>query len=108
MTRPSPAPAVAAWIAGRDADALCRTAVNEAELLCGVATVPAGSRRNELEAAMLRWLHTGFAEGIPPFDGAAARDYAQIAQCRAMAPITRNVRDFRDIDVEIIDSWTAT
>ena len=128
LMRPSPAPAVAAWIAGRDAEELYLTAVSEAELLYGVAIVPVGKRRNELEAAMHRWLDTGFAERILPFDSAAARDYADIAagrrsagrpiapadcqiaaiaRCRGMAVATRNVRDFGDIDVEIVDPWTA-
>ena len=128
LMRPSPAPAVAAWIAGRDAEELYLTAVSEAELLYGVAIVPVGRRRNELEAAMLRWLDTGFAERILPFDSAAARDYADIAagrrsagrpiapadcqiaaiaRSRAMAVVTRNVRDFGDIDVEVVDPWTA-
>ncbi len=128
LMRPSPAPAVAAWIAGRDAEELYLTAVSEAELLYGVAIVPAGRRRNELEAVMRRWLDTGFAERILPFDSAAARDYADIAagrrsagrpiapadcqiaaiaRCRGMVVATRNVRDFGDIDVEIVDPWTA-
>ena len=128
LMRPSPAPAVAAWIAARDAEELYLTAVSEAELLYGVAIVPAGRRRNELEAAMLRWLDTGFAERILPFDSAAARDYADIAasrrsagrpiapadcqiaaiaRSRGMAVATRNVRDFGDIDVEIVDPWTV-
>ena len=128
LMRPSPAPAVAAWIAGRYAEELYLSAVSEAELLYGVAIVPAGRRRNELEAAMLRWLDTGFAERILPFDSAAARVYADIAagrrsggrpiapadcqiaaiaRSRGMAVATRNVRDFEDIDVEIVDPWTA-
>ena len=129
LMRPSPSPAVAAWIAGRDAEELYLTAVSEAELLYGVAIVPAGRRRNELEAAMFRWLDTGFAERILPFDSGAARAYADIAagrrsagrpiapadcqiaaiaQCRGMAVATRNVRDFGDIDIEVVDPWTAT
>ena len=128
LMRPLPAPAVAAWIASRDAEELYLTAVSEAELLYGVAILPAGRRRNELEAAMLRWLDTGFAERILPFDSAAARDYADIAvgrrsagrpiapadcqiaaiaRCRGMAVATRNVRDFEDISVEVVDPWTA-
>ena len=128
LMRPSPAPAVAAWIAGRDAEELYLTAVSEAELLYGVAIMPAGRRRNELEAAMRRWLDTGFAERILPFDSAAAREYADIAagrrsagrpiapadcqiaaiaQCRGMTVATRNVRDFGDIDVVVVDPWTA-
>ena len=128
LMRPSPSPAVAKWIAGRDAEELYLTAVSEAELLYGVAIVPAGRRRNELEAAMLRWLETGFAERILPFDSAAARAYADIAagrrsagrpiapadcqiaaiaRSRGMAVATRNVRDFGDIDIEVVDPWTA-
>ena len=128
LMRPSPVPAVAAWVAGRDAEELYLTAVSEAELLYGVAIVPADKRRNELEAAMLRWLDTGFAERILPFDSGAARAYADIAagrrsagrpiapadcqiaavaRCRGMAVATRNVRDFGDIDVETVDPWTA-
>ena len=128
LMRPSPAPAVAAWIAGRDAEELYLTAVSEAELLYGIVIVPAGRRRSELEAAMLRWLDTGFVERLLSFDSAAARDYAGIAagrrfagcplapvdcriaalaRCRGMAVATRNVQDFGDIDVEIVDPWTA-
>ena len=128
LMRPSPSPAVAAWIAGRDAEELYLTAVSEAELLYGVAIVPAGRRRNQLEAAMLRWLDTGFAERILPFDSAAARAYAEIAagrrsagrpiapadcqiaaiaRSRGMTVVTRNVRDFGDIDIEVVDPWTA-
>ena len=128
LMRPSPAPAVTAWIASQDAEELYLTAVSEAELLYGVAIVPAGRRRNELEAAMHRWLDTGFAERILPFDSAAARAYADIAagrrsagrpispadcqiaaiaRCLGMAVATRNVRDFRDIGVEIVDPWAA-
>ena len=56
LMRPAPATAVAAWIAQRDAETLFLTAVNEAELLYGVAIMPAGRRRAMLEASMSRWL----------------------------------------------------
>jgi len=38
--RPSPAPIVAAWIAGRDAEEMRLTAVSEAGLLNGGAIMP--------------------------------------------------------------------
>ena len=128
LMRPSPAPAVAAWIAGRDAREMYLTAVSEAELLYGVAIVPAGRRRDQLETAMTRWLDTGFAERVLPFDSAAARAYAEIAagrrsagrpiapadcqiaaiaRSRGMAVVTRNIRDFEDIGIEVVDPWTA-
>ena len=49
------------------------TAVSQAELLYGVAIMPAGKRRNALQAAMTRWLDLGFVERILPFDSTAAR-----------------------------------
>lgn len=129
LMRPSPVPAVATWTAGRDAEEMYLTAVSEAELLYGVAIAPAGRRRDELEAAMARWLDVGFAGRILPFDSAAARAYADIAagrrsagrpisqadcqiaaiaRSRGMAVVTRNVRDFEDAGIEVVDPWTAT
>ena len=128
LMRPNPAPAVAVWIAERDAGEIYLTAVSEAELRYGVAILPAGKRRNALEAAMTRWLDQGFRERILPFDSAAARAYAEIAAARRDAGrplgeadcqiaaicrskgavlVTRNVRDFEGTGVNIIDPWRA-
>lgn len=128
LMRPSPAPAVAAWIAERDAREIYLTAVSKAELLYGVSIMPAGRRRDKLEAAMNLWLATGFAARVLPFDSAAARacaeiaagrraagrpialadcQIASIARSRGMAVITRNVRDFEGIGIEVVDPWTA-
>ncbi len=128
LMRPEPAPAVMAWIAKRDVGDLCLTAISEAELRYGVAIVPAGKRKNDLEAAMIRWLDTGFGERILPFDSAAAVHYAEVgsrrrhvgrpieeadcqiaAICRSRGAVlvTRNVRDFIDTDIEVVDPWAA-
>ena len=128
LMRPAPSPAVEAWIAEQDAEALYLTAVSEAELLYGVAIMPAGRRRNALEAAMREWLDLGFTQRILPFDSAAARAYAEIASGRRRAGrpigeadcqiaaisrsrgavlVTRNVRDFERTEVEIIDPWAV-
>ena len=85
LMRPVPTPTVAAWIAERDAAEMYLTAVSEAELRFGVAILPAGRRRDALEAAMRRWLDLGFANRILPFDSAAARAYAEIAAGRRQA-----------------------
>ena len=128
LMRPAPSPTVDAWIAGQDAEAMYLTAVSEAELLYGVAIMPAGKRRNAVEAAMREWLALGFAQRILPFDSAAARAYAEIAsgcrragrpigeadcqiaaisRSRGAVLVTRNVRDFERTEVEIIDPWAA-
>ena len=126
LMRAEPTPAVSAWVAKRDAREMYLTAVTEAELRYGVAIMPAGRRRNALEAAMTRWLDRGFGERILPFDSAAARAYAEIAaeRRRAGRPIgeadcqiaavsrsrnailvTRNVRDFEGTGVDVVDPW---
>ena len=128
LMRPAPAPTVAAWIAARDAEELFLTAVSEAELLYGVAVLPAGRRRQTLETAMTRWLDRGFADRILPFDSAAAKAYAEIAadrrragwpigeadcqiaaisRCRGAALVTRNVRDFEGAGLDVVDPWTV-
>ena len=126
--RPEPTPSVAAWVADRDAEELYLTAVSAAEMLYGVATMSAGRRRNALGAAMNRWLELGFADRILPFDSSAARAYAEIASRRQHAGrpigepdcqitamsrshgavlVTRNLRDFEDTGVDLVDPWTA-
>lgn len=62
IMRPVPAPAVAAWIAERDAEELFLTAISEAELLYGVAIMPTGRRRAMLEDIIARPL--AFASGF--------------------------------------------
>ncbi|MCY4459493.1 MAG: type II toxin-antitoxin system VapC family toxin [Albidovulum sp.] len=128
LMRPEPAPAMAAWIADQDAMYMYLTAVSEAELLYGIAIMPAGRRRDRLVAAMTRWLDFGFSERILPFDSAAARAYAGIAADRRFAGrpigeadcqiaaitrskgavlVTRNVRDFDGIGVDVINPWSV-
>lgn len=128
LMRPTPTPSVAGWIAERDAATMFLTAISEAELRFGVAILPAGRRRNALDAAMQRWLQHGFSDRILPFDSAAAQAYAEIAadrrqsgrpigeaDCqiaaislsRGASLVTRNVRDFEGTGVEVIDPWVA-
>ena len=128
LLRPSPDPAVERWVAKRPAAELYFSAVGEAELRYGVAILPAGRRRDALALAIEAILREDFGGRIPPFDSDAAREYAEIASARraagrtvapvdcqiaaiarsrGMAVATRNVRDFGDIGVEVVDPWTA-
>ncbi len=99
----------------------------------GVAILPAGRRREALALAIELILQEDFEGRILPFDSDAAREYAEIAaarratarraagrtvapadcqiaaiaRSRGMSVATRNVRDFGDIEVEVVDPWTA-
>ena len=127
LMRPVPTEAVEAWIGEHDAEDMYLTAVNEAELLYGVAIMPSGKRRKTLEAAMNRLLGHGFRGRILPFDSAATRVYAEIATKRRNAGrpiaeadcqiaaiarahgavlVTRNVRDFEGTGLVVIDPWS--
>ena len=114
------------WVAERPTSSLFLTAVTEAELRFGLAIMPAGKRRDGLTAGLERMLRTGFANRVLPFDSGAARAYAgiaaarrrmgrpisqadgqitAIARFRGMAVATRNIRDFEDTGIGVIDPW---
>ena len=127
--RAEPIPAVTSWIAAHDINEIYLTAINEAELLYGVAIMPIGKKRNLLEVAMSRFFNLGIAERILPFDSAASREYAEIAAdrrrsgrpigaadcqiaaiCRSRGAVlaTRNVRHFRGMGIDVVDPWVST
>lgn len=105
---------------------LFTTTITEAELLYGIALLPVGRRRRLFERFVAETLEEDFSGRILPFDSAAAREFAGIAAGRRRAgrPIgeadariaaiarsrgarlaTRNVSDFADCGIAIIDPW---
>ena len=127
LMRPAPNTAIASWVAERATSTLHLTAVSEAELCYGLTIMPPGRRRDGLAQGLERMLHTGFANRILPFDSAAASAYAEIAAARRvmgrptpeadcqlaaiaisrdMAVVTRNVLDFADVGIDVVDPWT--
>ncbi len=128
LIRKSPDPAIETWAAGHALEDLFFSVVGEAELRYGAAILPAGRRRESLVRDIEAMLRDAFDGRVLPFDSRAARAYADIAamrrsagrtvppadcqiaaiaRSRDMAVATRNVRDFDDIDIEIVDPWTA-
>ncbi len=128
QARPRPNPVVIQWIADQPRANLFITAVTEAELRYGIALMPAGERRETLEHQTEKMLRKDFAGKILPFDSAAAQAYPEIAVSRRRAgrPIkqhdcqiaaiarvhnaivaTRNVTDFTDCGVELINPWST-
>ena len=85
LLRPAPAPQVLAWL-----DALGHTAgfvssVTQAEMLLGVALLPAGKRRDALELNIGALFSRQFSGRCLPFDTQAAPYFARIVANRRKA-----------------------
>ena len=106
--------------------ALFTTAITEAEIYYGIALLPSGKRRRELEAVVALIFSQDLMGRVLPFDSAAAREYAQIAstrrragrpmaeadaqiaaiaRSRGAALATRNVEDFVDCELTVLSPW---
>lgn len=126
LMRADPAPAVLDWFSRHDASTLHLSAICEAELRRGVALLPWGKRRDQLARAVEAVLVDDFAGRILPFDSAAAAAFAAVfverraagrpisfqdcqiaATARAHGAVvaTRNVSDFEDCGIEVVDPW---
>lgn len=126
MMRPAPERKVADWIESQPSDDLFTAAVCQAEILSGLAIMPGGRRRAELEAAARAMFADDFAGRILPFDTEAAAAYAElfaarrnagrpsgthdlmlaaIARVRGASVVTRNVADFEGFGVAVVNPW---
>ncbi len=127
LTRPVPDAAVLAWLDALPAE-VATTAVTAAELLYGVARLPAGRRKRELSEAVHGLINDEFQGRVAPFDVVTADHYAIVVATReeqgrpitvADAQIaaicrqhdatlaTRNTADFEDTGVELVNPWEA-
>lgn len=125
LMRARPHPAVRSWVQ-RTPD-LATTAVSVAEIRYGIARLPDGSRREALAEAADQ-IFSAFRDQVLPFDAPAAFSYAEVvvrreaagqpvdgfdaqiaAICRSRRAVlaTRNVKDFRNTGVVVLDPWTA-
>lgn len=128
LIRKAPDPAVTSWVSDHPLYDLFFSAVSEAELRYGATILPPGRRRDMLFLEIDAMLRDAFEDRVLPFDSDAARAYgniaavrrsagrpvapadcqiAAIAASRDMAVATRNVRDFQDMGIEIVDPWTG-
>jgi predicted nucleic acid-binding protein len=76
--KPEPHPPVRAWLNNQAAATLYLSSVTLAELLFGIAALPAGKRKDMLAQA-LDGLMGLFRDRVLPFDIDAARRYADLA-----------------------------
>ncbi|RKN45465.1 type II toxin-antitoxin system VapC family toxin [Micromonospora endolithica] len=128
LMRGEPAPVVIDWLHRNSHDGLYTTTITVAEIRYGIARLPAGRRRESLRQAANE-IFAAFPRQVLPFDLAAADAYADIvagrdgtgnaidgfdaqiaAICRSQAATlaTRNIKDFTDTGIAIVDPWQAT
>ncbi len=126
LMRPKPSPRVLTWVARQPETELFTTTITEAEIFYGIELLAKGKRRQELLEAADAMFAEDLAGRIFSFDSDAARVFSMIAaqrrsfgkpithadaQIAAIARVrkaglaTRNVQDFRDCGIEIIDPW---
>ena len=129
LGKANPAPEVLAWFARQPASEIWLTVVNEAELLYGVEKLPEGRRRNRLAAEDDKLIDDDLGGRVLLFDRAAARAYAEIrvareragrpfgenlhrdcmiaaiARVNGAAVATRNVSDFENCGIAVVNPW---
>ncbi len=128
MMKPSPDPAVVSWLNDQESAALFLTTITIGEIGYGLEILPQGKRRLHLEQGFERILAEAFTGRILVFDEEAARHYgvvmgkrkalgrplsvqdgqiASIARAKGFTVATRNVRDFVECGVEIVNPFEA-
>lgn len=126
LMKPQVEPSVESWVAAHARSSLYITTLTQAEILYGIAILPKGARQQRLQTLAQAMFQEDFAGKILPFDRAAARLYAAIAAhrrakgipvsqfdaqiaaiCRAHQAVivTRNVNDFTDCGLDIVNPW---
>jgi predicted nucleic acid-binding protein len=127
LMRPEPSSLVRGWVQAQRPGELCTTAVTVAEIRYGLERLPAGRRKESL-LVVATDIFSALGEYVQPFDSGAAIWYARIvssresrglpiegfdaqiaAICRShgAALATRNVKDFAETGIDVIDPWQS-
>lgn len=128
LMKVEPAKVVFGWVHGQLADELFTTAVNQAEVLYGLAVMAHGWKKELLREGVVRMFDQQFRGRILPFDGETAQPYADIvarrrragipidkfdaqiaaiAARRGMTVATRDIGDFEGCGIPVVNPWTA-
>lgn len=126
LMRPSPHPAVTAFIQQYRPGDVFLPSLCEAEIRYGLHRLPRGRRRGELESAFGTFMRQGFRDRVVVFDSACASAYAKaraereragrpgsltdlliagMALAHGASLATRNVVDFDGCGLTILDPW---
>ena len=127
LMRARPAAEVLNWFSRQKNATYFVSAITRAEILLGIALLPAGKRRNGLALAAEKMFNEDFTGRTLPFDDNCAAEYALLvaervrrghsistedgqiaatALSRELSLATRNGKDFRGIDgLTVLNPW---
>lgn len=126
LMRPEPDAAVMAWIGEQPMAGVFTTTLTQAEIFYGLALLPEGRKREALLAAARPMFEADLAGRVLPFDTDAVAAYPDIAagrrksgqpisqidaqiaaivQSRGARLATRNVADFADCGITVVNPW---
>lgn len=130
LMREQPAAVVFDWFSQNMRVAMYTSTTTQAEILNGIALLPAGKRRTGLAVLAEQMFEQDFATRCLAFDTAAAKNYAfivagrtrqgqpiltedaqiaAIAQAAGLILATRNNKDFANIDgLSLANPWQTT
>jgi len=126
---PTPPAPVLRWFDDKDSGALYLSTVTIAEIAYGIEILPDGRRRKGLVERFNDFVVRGFESRVLSFDPPAAFEYAAvmahrrgigrpmgvpdgqiaaIARSNQMAVATRNLRDFEECGLELLDPFAES
>ena len=125
-TKPRPDPNVVAWLAEADEDRVFLSVASFAEIRRGVELMPEGRRRDRVAAWLAEDLPVRFEGRILGIDrriaeawgivmargqgagitmGTMDAFFAATAEAHGLTLVTRNVRDFQTVGIQLLDPW---
>ncbi len=129
LMRPNPSARVVAWIAKQPATEMFTTSITEAEIFYGIELLAKGKRRERLLLAAESMFAEDLGGRVFGFESDAARVFSKIAASRrtlgrpisqadaqiaAIANVrsaklaTRNVEDFMECGIDVVDPWNGS
>mgnify|MGYP000007621677 FL=1 len=123
-----PAEAVVAWLNGQDSEKLYVSSITIGEITYGLRILPDGKRRAGLRERFERFVALAFEQRVLAYDESAARIYgdlmgdrkelglpmsapdgqiAAIARLNHLAVATRNVVDFENCGIDVVNPFAS-
>ena len=128
LTRPQPQPSVSEWLDKADDNQLCLSVVSLGEILKGITILPDSKRRKALQQWLDETLRPWFDGRILPINEAIAERWGILAAQRQLKGeplnmadgliaasalehdltiVTRNIRDFEGLEVDLFNPWVS-